>query len=225
MRFQSASTGRSKAFRRSVFNFETTISIGFKSGEERGRKCHAAPVASIAFLIFGLLCALRLSLKTMSPSASVGTSTFSPLALKHLKHSPLIAPSRTKGAVRPSRRSHERRRRPVSIRHVGIKPLAAAASSMGGRHVGLDPSSMKTRRGGSSSLWPSCRRARAAAMSGRSCSVARTIFFKGDLLLGEKAPNRAVANMDMTRRKLAPYVMQRQIGLLRCGRAANLARP
>ncbi len=33
MRFQNASTVRSEAFRRSVFNFAKTISIGFKSGE------------------------------------------------------------------------------------------------------------------------------------------------------------------------------------------------
>src|SRR5207302_9205618 len=49
-------------------------------------------------------------------------------------------------------------------------------------------------------------------MSGRSCSLARTVFFKCDLLLGEKAPDRAIANMDITRGKRPPYVMKRQIG-------------
>ncbi len=37
-------------------------------------------------------------------------------------------------------------------------------------------------------------------------------FFKGDLLLGEEAPNRAIAGVDMARGKLAPYAVKRQIG-------------
>src|SRR6202022_3088056 len=49
-------------------------------------------------------------------------------------------------------------------------------------------------------------------VSGRSCSAAHTIFFKGDLLLGEESPNRAIADADIARGKLAPYVMKRQIG-------------
>jgi hypothetical protein len=32
--------------------------------------------------------------------------------------------------------------------------------------------------------------------------------------LGEESPNRAIADADMTRRKLAPYVIKRQIGRL-----------
>src|ERR1700731_3989022 len=35
---------------------------------------------------------------------------------------------------------------------------------------------------------------------------------KGDLLLGEESPNRAIADADIARGKLAPYVMKRQIG-------------
>src|ERR1700737_4100310 len=73
-------------------------------------------------------------------------------------------------------------------------------------------SSMNTRRLGSSCFWSSCQRVRSAAMSGRSCSAARTIFFKGDLLLGEESPNRARADPDISGGKLAPYVMKRQIG-------------
>lgn len=34
---------------------------------------------------------------------------------------------------------HESRRLPMAVRHFGIKPLAAPASSMRGRHVGLRP--------------------------------------------------------------------------------------
>src|ERR1700726_3032015 len=78
-------------------------------------------------------------------------------------------------------------------------------------------SSMNTRRLGSSCFWSSCQRVRSAAMSGRSCSAARTIFFKGDLLLGEESPNRAIAEADISRGKLAPYVMKRQIGRRRDG--------
>src|ERR1700730_6712255 len=73
-------------------------------------------------------------------------------------------------------------------------------------------SSMNTRRLGSSCFWSSCQRIRSAATSGRSCSAAHTIFFKGDLLLGEESPNRAIADADIARGKLAPYVMKRQIG-------------
>jgi hypothetical protein len=69
-------------------------------------------------------------------------------------------------------------------------------------------SSMNTRRLALSFFWSYCRRAGSAAMS---CSAARRIFFKGDLLLGEKAPDRAIADVDMTCGKLAPYVMQREI--------------
>jgi hypothetical protein len=41
-------------------------------------------------------------------------------------------------------------------------------------------------------------------MSDRSCSAACTIFFKGDLLLSEEAPNRALADTDIARGKLTP---------------------
>jgi hypothetical protein len=37
-------------------------------------------------------------------------------------------------------------------------------------------------------------------------------FFEGDLLLGEKAPDRAIADMDIARGQLAPQVVKRQIG-------------
>src|SRR6202045_4810417 len=73
-------------------------------------------------------------------------------------------------------------------------------------------SSMNTRRLGSSCFWSSCKRVRSAAMSGRSCSAARTIFFKGDLLLGEESPNRAIADADIPCGKSGPYVKKRQIG-------------
>src|ERR1700682_303764 len=72
-------------------------------------------------------------------------------------------------------------------------------------------SSMYTTRLGSSCFWPSRKHWRSASMSGRSCSAAETIFFKGDLLLGEEAPNRAIADVDMARGKLAPYAVKRQI--------------
>jgi hypothetical protein len=61
-------------------------------------------------------------------------------------------------------------------------------------------SSMNTRRLGSS-CWSSCQRVRSAAMSGRSCSAAHTIFFKGDLLLGEESPNRAIADAELCARQ------------------------
>jgi hypothetical protein len=61
-------------------------------------------------------------------------------------------------------------------------------------------------------IWglPSRMHCLSAAMSGRSCSATET-FFKGDLLLGEVAPNRAMADVDMARGKLAPYAVKQQI--------------
>jgi hypothetical protein len=38
-----------------------------------------------------------------------------------------------------AKRRHESRRLPMPVRHFGVKPLAAPAASMGGRHVGLYP--------------------------------------------------------------------------------------
>ena len=71
---------------------------------------------------------------------------------------------------------------------------------------------MNTRRLGSSCFWPTRKHCRSATMSGRSCPAAETIFFKGDLLLGEKAPIRAIVGVDKARGKLAPCVVKRQIG-------------
>jgi hypothetical protein len=67
-----------------------------------------------------------------------------------------------------TKRGDERRRLPMAVRRLGVKPLAAPAASMCGRHVGLRPvSSMNTRRLGSSCFWPSRKHCRSAAMSGR----------------------------------------------------------
>src|ERR1700758_2879597 len=51
-------------------------------------------------------------------------------------------------------------------------------------------SSMNTRRSGSNLGWSSLQATRAAATSGRSCSAARTLFFKADAVAGKKTPNR-----------------------------------
>src|SRR4029077_11826164 len=53
--------------------------------------------------------------------------------------------------------------------------------------------------------------ARAAATSGRSCSLACTIFFEADALGGEEAPHRAIPDMDAAAPPLRPELLQRQV--------------
>src|SRR5882724_3021176 len=75
-------------------------------------------------------------------------------------------------------------------------------------------SSMNTRRCGSSCAWVSFQAARAAATSGRSCSLACRLFFKADLPSLEEVPHRANARFDATLRKRGADLFQRQIGPL-----------
>ena len=57
--------------------------------------------------------------------------------------------------------------------------------------VDTDVSSMKTSRAGSRSGWPSNHASRRAATSGRCCSLACAVFFKGHSVTVEEAPDRA----------------------------------
>jgi hypothetical protein len=112
-----------------------------------------------------------------------------------------------------TKRGDERRRLPMAVRRLGVKPLAAPAASMCGRHGGLRPGLIDEHEALGIELLlalpealPLGRYVRPVLLGGGDD------FFKGDLLLGEKAPDRAIADMDMARGKLAPYVVKRQIG-------------
>ena len=60
--------------------------------------------------------------------------------------------------------------------------------------VDAQVSSMNTRRSGSRSSWLSNPAWRRFKTSGRSCSLARAVFFGRDSVIGEEAANRAVAD-------------------------------
>src|SRR5258708_30990281 len=77
--------------------------------------------------------------------------------------------------------------------------------------VEVPVSSIKTSRAGSSAGCSSFQAARAAATSGRSCSLACTIFFEADALGGEEAPHRAVPDMQAAAGKLGADLLQRQV--------------
>src|ERR1700730_7702148 len=87
----------------------------------------------------------------------------------------------------------------------GIKPLAAPAPAMRGRHVGLCPCLVDEHETLGIELLlvflpalPPGRYVRPLLLGGAHD------FFKGDLLLGEESPNRAIADADIARGKLAP---------------------
>lgn len=101
MAVQRAATERAAIFRSSAFSLANICSIGLRSGESGGRWRISAPAASISARTPSTLWLDRLSRMTMSPGLSVGTSTCRTYARKL---SPLIAPSKTAGAVSPSAR-------------------------------------------------------------------------------------------------------------------------
>src|SRR5712691_10452899 len=77
--------------------------------------------------------------------------------------------------------------------------------------VEVPVSSINTSRAGSRVGCSSFQAARAAATSGRSCSLACTIFFEADALGSEKPPHRAIPDMDAAGGKFGPDLLQRQV--------------
>src|SRR5713101_8621780 len=75
-------------------------------------------------------------------------------------------------------------------------------------------SSMNTRRAGSSRPWYFFHCARRLATSGRSCSVARMLFFEADAFVLEEVPDREVADFDAPLRQLGYQRPQGDIWLL-----------
>ena len=67
-----------------------------------------------------------------------------------------------------------------------------------------------------SSLGCRLRKARrSAATSGRSCSAACRLFFKGEFQMAQKSEDRALSDVDLLFGQLGSYLRQRHIRLLR----------
>src|SRR5262249_39050038 len=75
---------------------------------------------------------------------------------------------------------------------------------------------MKTRRGARSLGCSAFSAARSAATSGRSCSTACSVFFEGDVMTVEEAPDRADASLLLSLRA-QPHadLLERQVRLRR----------
>src|SRR6266478_8746096 len=74
---------------------------------------------------------------------------------------------------------------------------------------------MKTSRFGSSLGCCFCKALRAAATSGRSCSAARRLFFKGQLQMMQKSGDRRLTDLHLLLRQNGLELRQRDIRLLR----------
>src|SRR5476651_985896 len=74
---------------------------------------------------------------------------------------------------------------------------------------------MNTNRLGSSFVCRRCNALRAAATSGRSCSAARRLFFKGQLQMMQKPGDRRLSNRDLLLCQSLLEFGQRDIRLLR----------
>src|SRR6266545_4708738 len=78
--------------------------------------------------------------------------------------------------------------------------------------VEVPVSSMNTSRAGSRAGCSSFQAARASATSGRSCSLACTIFFEADALGSKEPPYRSIPDMLAPLGKLGADLLQRQVG-------------
>src|SRR6516165_6308836 len=127
---------------------------------------------------------------TTSRRSSVGARHCSTYARKI---APLIAPSITKGATIPSWRSPTTRvmvfQWPWGTDPTNRSPRGQRPRSLT-RLVLVAVSSMNTNLAGSSRPCLRIQRRRARATSARSCSVARRLFFDGDIMSLEKSPDR-----------------------------------
>src|ERR1700722_477215 len=124
---QVCSIVRASALRSRVFILAKACSIGLRSGEEAGRRKGLALGARVAGRMARPLWLPRLSITTMSPGARMGTRTCSTYAPQV---EPLVGPSMTQGAVRPSQRSAAKN---VRVRHLPKGALATRRSPLGHR--------------------------------------------------------------------------------------------
>jgi hypothetical protein len=96
-----------------------------------------------------------------------------------------VEDERSRDAIIAKRR-HESRRLPVSLRHFGIKPLTAAASSMGRCHGGLHPCLIDADKTLGIEQLLTLLPGQPLGRYVRPILLARTVFFKCDLLLAKK---------------------------------------
>ena len=106
-------------------------------------------------------------------------------------------------------------RPPMAMRNLSPERDAPSPPAMGVRVmlVFAQVSSMKTRRAGSIFDWCLLHQTRWRAISGRSCSVANTVFFQADALALEKPPERVTGHHDAAFAKLRQQRVQGQIRL------------
>src|SRR5882724_7329642 len=152
---------------------------------------------------------------TMSLRLSVGARHCSTYARNI---SPVIGPSIMKGAVIPLWRRAATKvmvfqcpcgTQPTNRSPRGQRPLSRTILVLAA------VSSMNTNRVESSMPWSRIQRRRARATSARSCSAARRLFFKGDLVSSEKPPERGAAACNSPLAHRGKHLIQRQIWLLR----------
>src|SRR5260370_2210863 len=128
------------------------------------------------------------------------------------KIAPVMARSMTKGAVIASWRNPARKvivfQCPPCTRPTTRLPRLARPRKRA-MLVEVPVSSRKTSRAGSRPGCSAFQAARASATSGRSCSLACTIFFKADALGGEETPHRPLPDIDAPPPKLGADLFQR----------------
>ena len=110
----------------------------------------------------------------------------------------------------------EGRRLPVAVRDFADQPFAAGRPAAQSRHVGAGAGFVDEDQTLRIELGLTLHHAaRATATSGRSCSAARTLFFKADAVAIEEPPDRADPRLLLTFIEQAALdLFQRQIGLL-----------
>src|SRR5580700_3777355 len=159
---------RAAALRKRCLSLAKTCSIGFRSGEYLGRKNSFAPAERMAWRTASPLWLPRLSMITRSPGLSVGASAFATKVMVCQWPWGTFATKRL--------------------------PFGAQPRS-GSMLVFVPVSSMNTRRLGSIRLWRFVHWARRRATSGRSRSLATTVFFEAELLGVNKIPHRPIIDL------------------------------
>ncbi len=158
-----------------------------------------------------ILCAGRRSIITMSLRLRVGARHDVTYAKNVL---PFMARSTTNGAVSPVRR---RAPTNVIVFQCPCGTLPTRRSPRGQRPrsrailVLAAVSSMNTSLAGSSMACSRFQRRRARATSGRSCSAACRLFFEGDLVALEEAPDGGAAGPNFMPAHRRDHLIQRQI--------------
>ena len=212
MRCQTAAMERSSALRSRVLSLAKTISIGFRSGTvgrqeqqvragisdgpAHGNALVAAQVVHHDDVARPQSWHQELCHPGQEQAAVDGT-------VEHARCDNAV------GAARPPRTSWS-----SSARAAQTRPGVARAGL--GHGCGSCWSLPRSRRrrpdaAGSTRCWWRFHRSRLRATSGRSCSVARRLFFKGEPFLAQEAPHRIVARPWCRARPVPPATPARQV--------------